>query len=41
MEAPEKWIERGGGVLLKYVSEVTFGGVGIAPSMLLEAISEG
>ena len=36
----KKWIDRSGGVLLKYVSEVTFGGAGIAPSMLLEAVSE-
>ena len=36
----KKWIDRSGGVLLKYVSEVTFGEVGIAPSMLLEAESE-
>ena len=36
----KKWIDRSGAVLLKYVSEVTFGEVGITPSMLLEAVSE-
>ena len=36
----EKWIECGGGVLPKDVSEVTFGGVGMAPGVLIEAKSE-